>query len=91
MRLRSPTVKRPCSKCEGTQFSCEKNTIGFIQPRKGHLPYLGLWFKRDDLVKELIESINLLTITVSRTVGSEVQEHLKMHDILKSIRETNPE
>jgi hypothetical protein len=50
-----------------------------------------LWNRRDNLVRELIESLNLMTITVSRTIGTELQEHLIMRDLIKRIREIDDE
>jgi len=91
LRLRSPKMNRPCSKCNKTLFSCEKSAIGFNQPKGEHLTPLGLWHRKDNLVRELIESFNLLTVTVSRTVGTEMQEHLNMRDLIKRIREIDPE
>ena len=84
LRLRSPKMNRPCSKCDKNLFSCEK-------PEGEHLTPLSLWNRRDNLVRELIESLNLMTITVSRTVGAEMQEHLNMCDLIKKIREIDPE
>jgi hypothetical protein len=84
-------MNRPCSKCDKTLFSCEKSAIGFNQPTGEHLTPIGLWNRRDNLVRELIESLNLMTVTVSRTVGTEIQEHLIMCDLIKRIREIDPE
>jgi len=80
-------MNRPCSKCDKTLFSCEKSAIGFNQPKGEQLTSTGLWNRRDNLVRELIESINLMTVTVSRTIGTELQEHLVMRDLIKRIRE----
>ena len=91
LRLRSPKMNRPCSKCDKTLFSCEKSAIGFNQPEGEQLTPIGLWNRRDNLVRELIESLNLMTVTVSRTIGTELQEHLIMRDLIKRIREIDDE
>ena len=84
-------MNRPCSKSNKNLFSCEKSAIGFNQPEGEHLTPLSLWNRRDNLVRELIESFNLMTVTVSRTIGTELQEHLIMRDLIKRIREIDPE
>ena len=84
-------MNRPCSKCDKTLFSCEKSAIGFNQPEGEQLTPISLWNRRDNLVRELIESLNLMTVTVSRTIGTELQEHLIMRDLIKRIREIDDE
>jgi hypothetical protein len=84
-------MNRPCSNCDKTLFSCEKSAIGFNQPKGEQLTPIGLWNRRDNLVRELIESLNLMTVTVSRTIGTELQEHLIMRELIKKIREVDDE
>jgi len=91
LRLRSPKMNRPCSKCKKTLFSCEKNTLGLNQPVGEHLTPRALWQRRDNLVIELINSFNLLTVTVSRAAGTEMKEHLKMCALIKKLKEIDPE
>jgi hypothetical protein len=43
------------------------------------------------LVRELIKTLNLLTVTVSRTAGTEMKEHLKMCALIKKLRDIDPE
>jgi hypothetical protein len=91
LQLRSPKMSRPCSKCNKALLSCEKNTLGFSQPIGEHLTSQALWQRRDYLVRELFLTLNLLTITASRTVGTEMKEHLKMCALIKKLRDIDPE
>jgi hypothetical protein len=82
-------MNKPNSNRSSNTFSCEKNTIGFNQPKNEHLTSSGLWRRRDKLVEELIDLMN--ATKVSSTDNIKIQEYSKIQSIIKEQREIDPD
>jgi hypothetical protein len=91
LQMRSTGVNKSCSNCSDTTFSCEKDTIGFNQPKGRHFTSLDLWRKRDELVEELVNLVNVIKTNTSEAVGSEVKEYFEIRSIISKQREIDPD
>jgi hypothetical protein len=73
------------------EFSCEKNTLGFNQPRGRHLTSSKLWQRRDELVEKVISIINSTPIYKHKEVGFGDKEYSKICSAVKELKEIDSE
>jgi hypothetical protein len=72
-------------------FSCERNTIGFNQPKGRHFTSLGLWQRRDKLVEELVNIVNSTQPSKKEMTELEINEYSKIQSIVSEQREIDPD